>query len=78
MRTDGRRRDSHREARLSWALRRHPFGALSLMPAPLMLISSAFTPAAWLLVPLVPIDAIQAAAQESARSSRSTASLADS
>lgn len=46
--------------------------------APLVLISTAFTAAAWLLVPLVPIDAIQAAAQESARSSRSTASLADS
>ena len=45
---------------------------------PLVLISAAFTAAAWLLVPLVPIDAIQAAAQESARSSRSTASLADS
>ena len=45
---------------------------------PLVLISTAFTAAAWLLVPLVPIDAIQAAAQESARSSRSTASLADS
>jgi MFS family permease len=46
--------------------------------APLVLISAAFTAAAWLLVPLVPIDAIQAAAQESTRSSRSTASLADS
>jgi predicted MFS family arabinose efflux permease len=46
--------------------------------APLVLISTAFTAAAWLLVPLVPIDAIQAAAQESARSSRSTATLADS
>ncbi len=46
--------------------------------APLVLISAAFTAAAWLLVPLVPIDAIQAAAQESARSSRSTASRADS
>ena len=46
--------------------------------APLVLISTAFTAAAWLLVPLVPIDTIQAAAQESARSSRSTASLADS
>lgn len=45
---------------------------------PLVLISSGFTAAAWLLVPLVPIDAIQAAAQESARSSRSTASRADS
>ena len=29
---------------------------------PLVLISTAFTAAAWLLVPLVPIDAIQAAA----------------
>ena len=46
--------------------------------APLVLISTAFTAAAWLLVPLVPIDAIQAAAQESARSSRSTACLEDS
>jgi predicted MFS family arabinose efflux permease len=46
--------------------------------APLVLISTAFTAAAWLLVPLVPIDAIQAAAQESSRSSRSTACLADS
>jgi len=46
--------------------------------APLVLISTAFTAAAWLLVPLMPIDAIQAAAQESERSSRSTASLADS
>jgi MFS family permease len=45
---------------------------------PLVLISTGFTAAAWLLVPLVPIDAIQAAAQESARSSRSTASRADS
>jgi predicted MFS family arabinose efflux permease len=32
--------------------------------APLVLISTAFTAAAWLLVPLVPIDAIQAAARE--------------
>ncbi len=31
--------------------------------APLVLISTAFTAAAWLLVPLVPIDAIQAAAR---------------
>lgn len=46
--------------------------------APLVLISTAFTAAAWLLVPLVPIDAIQAAAQESSRSSRSTACLEDS
>ena len=46
--------------------------------APLVLISAAFTAAAWLLVPLVPIDAIQAAAQESSRSSRSTACLEDS
>jgi len=46
--------------------------------APLVLISTAFTAAAWLLVPLVPIDAIQAAAQESSRSSRSTTCLADS
>jgi MFS family permease len=45
---------------------------------PLVLISTGFTAAAWLLVPLVPIDAIQAAAQESARSARSTASRADS
>jgi len=29
---------------------------------PLVLISTVFTAAAWLLVPLVPIDAIQAAA----------------
>ena len=46
--------------------------------APLVLISAAFTAAAWLLVPLVPIDAIQTAAQESSRSSRSTACLEDS
>lgn len=46
--------------------------------APLVLISTAFTAAAWFLVPLVPIDAIQAAAQESSRSSRSTACLEDS
>lgn len=46
--------------------------------APLVLIAAAFTAAAWLLVPLVPIDAIQAAAQESSRSSRSTACLEDS
>jgi predicted MFS family arabinose efflux permease len=46
--------------------------------APLVLISAAFTAAAWLLVPLVPIAAIQAAAQESSRSSRSTACLEDS
>jgi predicted MFS family arabinose efflux permease len=45
---------------------------------PLVLISTAFTAAAWLLVPLVPIDAIQAAAQAPSRSSRSTTSLADS
>lgn len=32
--------------------------------APLVLISAAFTAAAWLLVPLVPIDAVQAAARE--------------
>jgi predicted MFS family arabinose efflux permease len=31
---------------------------------PLVLISTAFTAAAWLLVPLVPIDAIQTAARE--------------
>lgn len=46
--------------------------------APLVLIATAFTAAAWLLVPLVPIDTIQAAAQESSRSSRSTTCLADS
>jgi predicted MFS family arabinose efflux permease len=46
--------------------------------APLVLISTAFTAAAWLLVPLVPIDAIQAAAQAPSRSSRSTACLEDS
>lgn len=46
--------------------------------APLVLISTAFTAAAWLLVPFVPIDAIQAATQASERSSRSTASLANS
>jgi len=32
--------------------------------APLVLISTLFTAAAWLLVPLVPIDAIQTAARE--------------
>ena len=46
--------------------------------APLVLISTAFTAASWLLVPFVPIDAIQAATQASERSSRSTASLANS
>jgi predicted MFS family arabinose efflux permease len=35
--------------------------------APLVLTSTAFTAAAWLLVPLVPIDAIQAAAREAER-----------
>jgi MFS family permease len=45
---------------------------------PLVLIATAFTAAAWLLMPLVPIDAIEAAAQDSARSSRSTTRLADS
>ena len=45
---------------------------------PLVLVSTAFTAAAWLLVPLVPIDAIQAAGQAPSRSSRSTACLADS
>jgi len=45
---------------------------------PLVLISTVFTAAGWLLVPLVPIDAIQAAAQAPSRSSRSTTSLADS
>jgi len=45
---------------------------------PSALISTVFTAAGWLLVPLVPIDAIQAAAQAPSRSSRSTACLADS
>src|SRR5260370_41664598 len=45
--------------------------------APLVLISPAFTAAAGLLVPLGPIDAIQAAAQAAERSSRPPASLAD-
>ena len=31
---------------------------------PLVLISTAFTAAAWILVPLVPIDAIEASARE--------------
>ncbi|MGH7348815.1 MAG: hypothetical protein ACREI6_02275 [Candidatus Rokuibacteriota bacterium] len=46
--------------------------------APLVLIAAACT-AAWLLVPLVPIDAIQAAAREAAQeSARSTVCRADS
>jgi len=46
--------------------------------APPALVPTAFAAAASLLVPLVPIDAIPAAAQAPSRSSRSTACLADS